>query len=51
MARGNYSSWKFHIAYLITHFAIKTTILKTLIVDVIKELIGVGPCFQLTVCN
>jgi len=44
-----YSSWKFPITYLIAHSAVKSKTLKTLIVDVIKELIIVGLCPKLTV--
>jgi len=47
MVRGIYSSWKFPIA----HFAVKSKTFKTLIVDVIKELIGVELSPQLTVCD
>ncbi|CAI6369764.1 unnamed protein product [Macrosiphum euphorbiae] len=51
MVRGIYSSWKFPIAYFLAHSAVKSKTLKTLIVDVIKELIGVGLCPKLTVCD
>lgn len=51
MARGIYSKWKFPIAYFLTHSTINKTILKNLIIDVLNNLIDVGLCPKLIVCD
>lgn len=51
MARGIYSKWKFPIAYFLTHSTINKTILKNLIIDVLNNLIDVGLCPKLKVCD
>jgi hypothetical protein len=52
MARGIYSKWKFPIAYFLTHSNNNKTILKKkLIIDVLNNLIDVGLCSKLIVCD
>jgi hypothetical protein len=50
MARGIYSKWKFPIAYFLTQSTINKTILKN-VIDVLNNLIDVGLCPKLIVCD
>jgi len=51
MARGVYTSWKIPIAYFLAHSAVKHDILKTLIIDVLQELLNVGLFPKLIICD
>uniref|UniRef100_A0A2S2P4P3 Transposable element P transposase n=1 Tax=Schizaphis graminum TaxID=13262 RepID=A0A2S2P4P3_SCHGA len=51
MARGVYTSWKIPIAYFLAHSAVKHNILKTLIIDVLQELLNIDLFPKVIVCD
>lgn len=51
MARGIYTSWKFPVAYFLAHSGVNHKLLKNLIVDVIAELLKIGLCPKMLVCD
>jgi len=51
MARGIYTSWKFPVAYFLAHSGVNHKLLKNLIVDVISELLKIGLCPKMLVCD
>jgi len=51
MARGVYTSWKIPIAYFLAHSAVKHDILKTLIIDVLQELLNIDLFPKIIVCD
>lgn len=51
MTRGIYTSWKFPVAYFLVHSGVNHKLLKNLIVDVINELLKIGLCPKMLVCD
>jgi len=51
MAQGVYSSWKFPMAYFLAHSGIKHQLLKNVIIYVIAELLKIGLCPKILVCD
>jgi len=51
MARAIYTSWKFPLAYFLAHSGVYHQLLKNVIDNVIAELLQIGLCPKMLVCD